>query len=215
MAPRTNATQLVGDAVVSRNGNAATIHWVTDVATGTRLKILPNAIVHPPGDRMPTTDHLVVVEGLQPGRDYTIQFGTARLWLGTRDLSSSGGNAPPAAPTATVLPKVPQIDRAPPAEKTWGSVASLPDHFARHGSDFHAQNQDDYARMAREFLQRAKAEGLPAKVDPTGTLRVFDPRSGAFAAYNRNGTTKTFFKPGNPGYFDRQPGRQVNLKTWR
>ncbi len=69
--------------------------------------------------------------------------------------------------------------------------------------------------MAWEFLQRAKAQSLPAKVDPTGTLRVFDPRSGAFAAYNRNGTTKTFFKPGNPEYFNRQPGREVNLKTWR
>ena len=69
--------------------------------------------------------------------------------------------------------------------------------------------------MASAFLQRARVEGLPAKVDSSGVLRVFDPRSGAFAAYNRNGTTKTFFKPGSPGYFDRQPGRPVNLKTWK
>lgn len=39
--------------------------------------------------------------------------------------------------------------------------------------------------------------------------RVFDPKTGAFAAYNRDGTTKTFFKPGSPGYFERQPGRIV------
>ncbi len=215
VTPWANATQLVGEAAVSHNGNAATVHWATDVATGTRLKVSPDAIVHLPADRMPTTDHVVVIEGLQPGLNYTIQFGTARLWLGTRDLSSSDGRTPPAAPTSAASAKILQIGTAPSTEKTWGNISSLPDHFARHGSDFHARDQDDYARLAWEFLQRAKAEGLPAKVDPTGTLRVFDPKSGAFAAYNRNGTTKTFFKPGSPGYFDRQPGRQVNLKTWR
>jgi pyocin large subunit-like protein len=215
LAPWANATQLVGDAAVSHNGNAATVHWATDVATGTRLKISPDAIVHLPADRTPTTDHVVSIEGLQPGKNYTIQFGTARLWLGTRDLSSSDGKVTPAAPTLPTSLKVPPTETAPPTEKMWGNVASLPDHFARHGSDFHARDQDDYARMAWEFLQRAKAEGLPAKVDPTGTLRVFDPKSGTFAAYNRNGTAKTFFKPGSPGYFDRQPGREVNLKTWR
>jgi len=94
-------------------------------------------------------------------------------------------------------------------------MASLPDHFARHGNDFGAKNPEDYARMAWEFLQRGKAEGLPAKQDETGVLRVFDPRSGAFAAYNRDQTTKTFFKPGNRDYFARQPGRSVDLKTWR
>ena len=98
---------------------------------------------------------------------------------------------------------------------SWGNPASLPDHFARHGADFGARDAEEYARMAAEFLQRAKAEGLPAKVDGSGVLRVFDPRSGAFAAYNRNGTTKTFFKPGSPGYFDRQPGHAVDLTTWK
>src|SRR5215471_18677709 len=104
---------------------------------------------------------------------------------------------------------------APRAVETWGNLATLPDHFARHGSDFAATSAEDYARLAWQFLQRAKAEGLPAKVDPAGTLRVYDSASGAFAAYDRNGTTKTFFKPRSRGYFERQPGRLVNLKTWR
>jgi pyocin large subunit-like protein len=97
----------------------------------------------------------------------------------------------------------------------WGNPASLPDHFARHGGDFGARNAEEYAGMAAELLQRAKAEGLPAKVDDEGVLRVFDPRTGAFGAYNRDGTTKTFFKPGSRGYFERQPGQPVNLQTWR
>lgn len=77
------------------------------------------------------------------------------------------------------------------------------------------RNADEYALFAAQFLQRARREGLPAKVDERGVLRVFDPRSGSFAAYNRDGTTKTFFKPGSVGYFERQPGRAVDLRSWR
>jgi pyocin large subunit-like protein len=58
-------------------------------------------------------------------------------------------------------------------------------------------------------------EGYPAKLDSERVLRIFDPRSGTFGAYNPDGTTKTFFKPGNARYFDRQPGRPINLKTGR
>jgi len=99
--------------------------------------------------------------------------------------------------------------------RTWGNPRSLADHFQRHGRDFSAKDADDYARMAAEFFRRATAEGLPAKVDNAGTIRVFDPRTGTFAAYNRDGTTKTFFKPGSNGYFDRQPGRRIDLRKGR
>ena len=99
--------------------------------------------------------------------------------------------------------------------KTWGNPPSLPDHFARHGADFGARDAQEYARMATELLRRARTEGLPAKLDADGVLRVFDPRSGAFGAYNRDGTTKTFFKPDNGVYFQRQPGRSINPRTWQ
>ncbi len=100
------------------------------------------------------------------------------------------------------------------ARQTWGNVSSLPDHFARHGADFGAKNAEEYARMARQFLVRGQREGLPARVDRSGVLRVYDPKDGAFAAFNRDLTTKTFFKPGRPDYFQRQPGQDVNLRTW-
>lgn len=202
------ATQLVGEVRVEIVGNAATLHWTTDVPTGTRLKISPNAVVREPAVATPTTEHAITVEGLRPKVMYTATVGTARLWLGSKNFSLSDANAsrPPGSPIPAT---------APPSRTTWGNVASLPDHFARHGHDFGAKDPDDYARMAWEFLQRAKADGLPAKRDETGLLRVFDPKSGAFAAYNRDGTTKTFFKPGSRDYFARQPGRTIDLKTWR
>jgi pyocin large subunit-like protein len=123
---------------------------------------------------------------------------------------------PPSAPTQSGAPRDSET-AAPigPASKTWGHLASLPDHFARHGADFGARNAEDYAAQAAAFLARAKTEGLPAKRDPDGALRVYDPATGAFGAYNANGTTRTYFKPGSPTYFERQPGVNVDLRKER
>jgi len=117
--------------------------------------------------------------------------------------------------SARGIPKLSASVANTAASRTWGNPTSLPDHFARHGRDFAAKSANEYAQMAADFLQRAKAEGLPTKIDPAGTLRVFDSRSGAFGAYNRDGSAKTFFKPGSNSYFERQPGRPVDLRTWK
>ena len=137
----------------------------------------------------------------------TALAGAILVYVG---LQQNGGAAKPKQQTA---PRV--SESAAGTTRTWGNAGSLRDHFERHGHDFAAKNADDYARMAAEFLRRAQAEGLPAKVDNAGTIRVFDPRTGAFGAYNSDGTTRTFFKPGSNGYFERQPGRRVDLRTWR
>ena len=102
-----------------------------------------------------------------------------------------------------------------PANKTWGHLESLPDHFARHGAEFGARSPEDYAAQAAAFLARARAEGLPAKRDADGALRIYDPATGTFGAYNANGTTRTYFKPGSPTYFERQPGVTVDLRKER
>ncbi|HVF70652.1 MAG TPA: hypothetical protein VM940_03495 [Chthoniobacterales bacterium] len=213
-ASPTQATQLLGEVRVEILGSTATVQWKTDVPTGARLKISPSALVREATDRAPTTEHAITVANLRPNVSYTATVGTARLWLGSKKFGLDDPRTSEPAPGATTIVP-PVVNSAPPARITWGSVASLPDHFARHGRDFGAKNAEDYARMAWEFLQQAKAEGFPAKQDEAGVLRVFDPKTGAFAAYNRDGTTKTFFKPGSRDYFGRQPGRNVDLKTWR
>jgi RHS repeat-associated protein len=96
-----------------------------------------------------------------------------------------------------------------PAARTWGNPRTLEDHFSRHGSDFGATSAVDYARRASEFLQRAQRGGLPTKIDAEGIIRVYDPRTNTFGAYNPSGTTRTFFKPTSPTYFDRQPGDPI------
>jgi pyocin large subunit-like protein len=101
------------------------------------------------------------------------------------------------------------------AAQTWGRIDTLEDHFARHGGDFGARNAEEYAAQAEAFLHRAKATGLPAKRDTDGSLRIYDSATGTFGAYNANGTTRTFFKPGSADYFDHQPGERIDLRTAR
>jgi hypothetical protein len=131
---------------------------------------------------------------------------------GDSDAKSSRVNTSQsiAKPNST---NTPNTELTPPStRKTWGNLSTLQDHFNRHGKDFEAKDPDDYAAQAWLFLQRAKSEGLPAKRDKSGVLRVYDPKSRAFAAYNRNGTTKTFFKPRRRDYFEDQPGESVDLR---
>jgi pyocin large subunit-like protein len=214
--------ELVGAPTIESTANQAVVHWVTDVAAGTRVQVSPAATIQT--DKTPATQHTATLTGLQPGVTYTVVVGSARVHLATNVFTVVGmvpasarieSSKASATKTISLANITAETKPAPPPRKIWANPESLPDHFARHGGDFQAKDADDYARMSWEFLQRAKAEGLPAKVDEEGVLRVFDPSSGTFASYNRNGTTKTFFKPGRRGYFDRQPGRDVNLKTWK
>ncbi len=224
------AAEMLGAAqVVPVSPSSVTVRWRTDVPTGSRVGYgVAAGAADQHAEGALTDAHEVTLTGLQPGTHYFFSVGTARKKLGSGDFTTAGSAVAASAPasSSTVakpstaaatpkprtffgLPAKPAAPKTPPTRETWGSLTSLPDHFARHGADFAAKDADEYARMAWEFRERAQAGRLPAKVDETGVRRVYDPKSGAFAAYNRDGTTKTFFKPGSPGYFERQPGRTV------
>lgn len=218
--------ELTAPPTVELTSSNAVIHWRTDVASGTRAEVFPSTAKVSVPDKTPAGEHTVTVTGLKPGVEYSVVVGSARVWLATNTFTTTGKvlektsvKREPASTTVTGSQKKSdtkaEMPKAPPTRKIWANWPSLPDHFERHGADFHAKNQDDYARMSWEFLQRAKSEGLPAKVDEDDVLRVFDPKSGAFASYNADGTTKTFFKPGSREYFERQPGKTINLKNWK
>jgi hypothetical protein len=96
-------------------------------------------------------------------------------------------------------------------EESWGRMDTLQDHVVRHGADFNARDANDYARQASEFLQQP---GTLIKVDESGVIRVYDPATNTFGAYNPSGTAKTFFKPNhasatNFDYWTKQPGRPM------
>ena len=211
------AVILAPPQVTSAQGGVE-IRWRTDVATGSRVQYGRSvSALTQRADGEVGTNHLVVLRGLTPGEEYHFTVGTARVPLATNVLIAPGGTRKAKVGdtnrATSVSPRASAVNaprRAPPTRETWGTMGSLPDHFARHGADFNAKDADDYARLAWEFLQRARSEGLPMKVDEDGVLRVFDPKTRAFASYNRDDKTKTFFKTQSRDYFERQPGRLLS-----
>jgi hypothetical protein len=92
------------------------------------------------------------------------------------------------------------------SEDSWGNPSTLARHFRDHGADFGATTAEDYASQASKFFQRGIQDGLPIKIDEEGVIRIYDPETNTFGAFNPNGTTRTFFKPTSPTYWSRQPG---------
>ena len=222
------AADIIGAPKVSPSGSSSVISWKTDVETGTRVSygLAPNQLTEHAESGI-TAAHEITLTGLKPGAKYFFAVGTARKKLAVGEFIASGSpatvNSPPSSSPAALPPAQPPPKSglakifgpklvAPPTRETWGNFGTLPDHFARHGADFRAKDADDYARMAWEFGQRAKQGDFDTKVDEEGTRRVFDPKTGAFAAYNRDGTTKTYFKPNSRDYFARQPGRMMMIR---
>ncbi len=228
------AVEVSGAPSVTPAEKSVTLQWTTDIECGTLLKfgLNKNAL-----NRKVEGDvglkHVVQANELLPGTQYFYTIGTSKKPLlegtfTTKGTPPKGAAVPEPKPEAK--PQTKQVEpqsvakppappaakptyTAPPTNKTWGDKYSLTDHFVRHGKDFGAKDADDYAAKAWLFLQRAMDDGLPAKLDESdGTIRVWEGKSRSFAAYNRNFTTKTYFKPNSGDYFDRQPGKPVRLR---
>lgn len=220
-----HAVELIGKPEVIPAASSAVIQWRTDVDCGTRLQYgLSPTTLDRKTEGAVSSNHEVTIQGLTPGTTYYYSIGSARTRL------AGGSFITPAATTQpslvrrvldAIIPekeaRLPTTDaKAPPARETWGNIATLQDHFERHGRDFGSKSADDYAAEAWFFLQRARNGSLPMKLDDTdGTVRIFDPRTRAFAAYNGAGRTKTFFKPESPTYWQRQPGRAAKPSELR
>lgn len=232
-----HGVELLGEPRIEPTETGATIRWKTDVQCGTRLNYgLSADKLDQKMDGGVTADHEVALTGLKAGTVYHYTLGSARQRLHagsftTQVKDASAASEPDAAASAPARksyldkmreifapptkpqPKTPPASvqaRAPPTRETWGRMDTLQDHYNRHGADFQSKDPDDYAAQAWRLLQRAKAGELRMKWDDTDdTLRVFDPITRAFAAYNKDGTTKTFFRPSNPAYWQRQPGRAI------
>ncbi len=82
------------------------------------------------------------------------------------------------------------------------------DHFAKHGAEFGQVTQEEYLREA-QTLRDAPAGGNVEEIRRSdGTVSRYDRASGAFIAFNADGTIRTFFKPNNgEAYFRRQATR--------
>jgi hypothetical protein len=97
----------------------------------------------------------------------------------------------------------------------WSSPQALHDHAwggptrpngPPHAPDFGAESQQEYAKLAYQFLADAKASGYAVKLQGS-TIRIYDQATNTFAAFGADGTVRTFFKPGTgAAYWTTQPG---------
>lgn len=229
------AVELVSGPRITLEPGRAVLRWTTDTPCGGRVShgTSPGRLDQKATGPV-TAEHEVVLSGLPEAGTVYYELGSARRRLaeGSFVIGQAAAAPEPAAETvpkpllervldalrpgqaapkaATPAPAAPPAARAPPTRATWGRMDTLQDHFDRHGADFRSTSPDDYAAQAWQFLQRARNTGLPMKWDDAdGTLRVYDPATRAFAAYNRDGRTKTYFRPDSPTYWQRQPGRLV------
>jgi pyocin large subunit-like protein len=101
-------------------------------------------------------------------------------------------------------------DTATPARGNVGFVNErrLEEHYEKHGAEFGRITRQDYLRQA-QLLRDAQVGGpVLQTVRSDGVTTRFDRQTGAFIAFNPNGTIRTFFKP-NDGerYYRRQAER--------
>ena len=85
------------------------------------------------------------------------------------------------------------------------SRRQLGEHFAKHGADFAPMTVQQYLRAA-QALRDAPVGGAVEEIRRAdGTTSRYDRATGAFVAFNADGTIRTFFKPNNgEAYFRRQ-----------
>lgn len=133
----------------------------------------------------------------------------------TLSVACQTADKPSNAAVATAMPSIPakQTVTLPPAGSVRTSVGfrsrkNLDEHFAKHGGEFRGMSKAEYLLAAQTLRDAPVGGDVEEIVRGDGTASRFDKASGAFIAFNRDGTIRTFFKP-NDGerYFRRQAQR--------
>ena len=116
-------------------------------------------------------------------------------------LSSSCHRAPPAPSHSTVVSSA-------RANIGFASRDRLQEHYQKHGAEFGGITIEEYLRRAQSLRDRPVGGEVLEAVRRDGVATRFDRSTGAFIAFNADGTIRTFFKP-NAGetYFKRQQER--------
>jgi hypothetical protein len=83
----------------------------------------------------------------------------------------------------------------------------LEEHYAKHGREFGDISIGEYLALAQRLRDAPPGGDVLELRRPAGRAR-FDRASGAFGAYDEDGTIRTFFKPRDgEAYFRRQARR--------
>jgi hypothetical protein len=83
------------------------------------------------------------------------------------------------------------------------------EHYDKHGREFGRVSSREYLLMAQDLRDGRAGQGVLEFTRRDGVVTRFDHKSGAFLAFNRNLTIRTFFKPNDgEAYFKRQQSRE-------
>ena len=90
----------------------------------------------------------------------------------------------------------------------FASRQRLLEHYQKHGNEFGSITIDEYLRQAQVMRDQPVGGDLLEFVRADGVVTRYDRSTGAFIAFNSDGTIRTYFKP-NAGesYFLRQRNR--------
>ncbi len=98
----------------------------------------------------------------------------------------------------------------------WGNPKTLNEHAESKGKKVGATSPRDYAKKAQAFRERAIRQKLPAIEDKFKNIRYYDPKTNLFGAYNKNGTTRTFYPPSaGVRYFENQIKKTRSCTRWK
>ena len=116
-----------------------------------------------------------------------------------------GGEEPAPAPAGVGAPAVSSTPAGARSSVGFTSRQRLAEHFEKHGREFGAIDQDEYLHRAQELRDRAVGGDVLEILRDDGVVTRFDKRSGAFLAFHRDKTIRTFFRPADGvRYFERQ-----------
>jgi pyocin large subunit-like protein len=116
-----------------------------------------------------------------------------------------------ASPPTSVPPASAPVASARAAHPEIGfrSEAQLEEHFRKHGREFEAGDARAYLALAQALRDRPVDGAVVEAVRHDRVITRYDRASGAFIAFNRDLTIRTFFKPNDgEAYFRRQLERR-------
>lgn len=127
------------------------------------------------------------------------------LALGCGNPPPGNRPAPDSAAAAVAAPPVDRVRR----EVGFRSAEHLADHYRKHGREFEGFDQSQYLEAAQDLRDATAGGNILELAREDGTFSRYDLKSGAFIAFEADGTIRTFFKPNDgEAYFRRQARRR-------
>lgn len=196
-APTADARKKRKPAVVNSDGQNVTD---SSVASGASGGARPSTSIKPSSSKPAKTDPVLVFPG------------AGKRGKAPATIASNGSKPKPtlvvsATPTGSGNSKTANnSNRSDPRLRTIGfrSRSKLEQHYEKHGREFGNVSLDDYLSMAQDLRDAPLSDRIIEANQAGGTISRFDRKTGAFTAFDRDLTIRTFFKPnGGEDYFRR------------